>query len=102
MIALTALITGILQMIFFPNVALCGASGIVFMLIMLSSFASARSDDGIPLTLILVGVLYIGSEIVTGLPVRDNISQFGHVIGGVCGGSFGYFLKRDKQNSMKI
>ena len=102
MIALTALITGILQMIFFPNVALCGASGIVFMLIMLSSFASARSDDGIPLTLILVGVLYIGSEIITGLSVRDNISQFGHVIGGVCGGSFGYFLKRDKQNSMKI
>jgi len=100
MIVLTALITGILQMLLFPHVALCGASGIVFMLIMLSSFASAKSDEGIPLTLILVGVLYVGSEIITGLSVRDNISQFGHVIGGVCGGSFGYFLKRDKQKSI--
>ncbi len=94
MTALTALITGILHSIFFPNVALCGASGICFMLIMLSSFSTAKKEKGIPLTIILVAIFYIGGEIVTALTVHDNISQFGHIIGGICGGGFGYLLKK--------
>ena len=38
-ILLTALISGLLQTVLFPNSALLGASGIVFMLIMLSSLS---------------------------------------------------------------
>ena len=41
-ILLTALISGLLQCIFFPSTALLGASGIVFMLVMLSSLAGIR------------------------------------------------------------
>ena len=38
-IVLTALVTGVLQCVLFPRTGLLGASGIVFMLIMLSSLA---------------------------------------------------------------
>ena len=40
-ILMTALVSGILQCVLFPCSALLGASGIVFMLIMLSSLAGA-------------------------------------------------------------
>ena len=45
-ILFTALVTGVLQCILFPNTGLLGASGIVFMLIMLSSLAGF--SGGIP------------------------------------------------------
>ena len=50
MIALTALVTGLVHFIFFPHSALLGASGVVFMMIVLSSFTAARRGE-IPVTL---------------------------------------------------
>ena len=55
-ILLTAGVSGVLQCVFFPGSALLGASGIVFMLIMLASLAGMK-DGRIPLTLILAAVL---------------------------------------------
>lgn len=92
MILLTAFVTGVVNVIFF-NTALLGASGIVFMMILLSSFASHK-EGGIPLTLILVTVLYIGQEVVQGLMSRDNISQISHIIGGICGCTMGFFMNK--------
>lgn len=94
--ALTALVTGLVQFIFFPGSALMGASGLVFMLIMLSSLAGAK-DGAIPITLILVAVLYLGGEILSGLRQADQISQLTHIIGGVLGIIFGFVStpKRD-------
>ena len=60
-IVLTALVSGVLQCILFPGVALLGASGIVFMLIMLSSLAGG--GGGIPVTMLLVAALYLGDQI---------------------------------------
>ena len=57
-ILLTALISGILQCALFPHSALLGASGIVFMLIMLASLSGF--SGGIPVTMLLVAVLYLG------------------------------------------
>jgi len=57
--AVTALVTGLVQFIFFPHSALLGASGIVFMMIVLSSFTESRGG-GIPITLILVVIFYLG------------------------------------------
>ena len=59
MIALTALVTGLVNFIFFPHTALLGASGVVFMMIVLSSFTAARKGE-IPVTLILVVIFYLG------------------------------------------
>ena len=44
-IALTALVTGLVLWFFFPNGALMGASGVVFMLIVLASFAPVPSHS---------------------------------------------------------
>lgn len=95
MMLFTALITGVINVIFFPNTALLGASGIAFMLILLSSYANSREGE-IPLTLILVAALYLGSEIIDGLFSTDNISQMAHIIGGVCGGVFGWLICNKK------
>ncbi|MCD8383086.1 MAG: rhomboid family intramembrane serine protease [Clostridiales bacterium] len=91
----TALISGLVQFICFPGTALLGASGIVFMLIILSS-VSGGSKGRIPLTLILVYVIYIGGEVADGLLQSDNISQLTHIIGGTCGGIFGLYLRKGK------
>ena len=88
-IAATALATGLVEFIFFPGYALLGASGVVFMMIVLSSF-TATQRGGIPLTLILVVALYLGGELVAGLTGTDNISQLAHIVGGLCGMFFGF------------
>ena len=95
-IAVTALITGLINYIFFWNVALCGASGVVFAFILMSSFTSFKEGE-IPLTFILVAVLYIGQQVVQGITLNDNVSNMAHIIGGVVGGAMGYMLNRKKQ-----
>ncbi len=91
MTGLTALVTGLLNNLLFQNV-IVGASGIVFMFIVLSSLVNMKRKE-IPLTFILVTVVFIGDEILNSFNV-DNISQFGHICGGLCGGAFG-FMKRN-------
>ncbi len=92
-ILVTAAVTGIVEMLFFPGRALLGASGVVFLLIVLSSLSGMR-DGRLPLTLLLVAVLYVGREVVQMIAVRDNISQLAHILGGLCGGAFGYVFQR--------
>ena len=91
--AATALVTGLVQFIFFPNSALLGASGIVFMLIMLASLAGMK-DGRIPLTLILAAVLYLGQEVYAMVALRDNVANFMHLVGGVTGTVFGVVLAK--------
>lgn len=94
MILVTSLITGVLNISFFDT-GLMGASGIVFMLILLVSFTNVKSGE-IPITFILVALLFVGKEVWQSLG-EDNISQFAHIIGGVCGSIFGFSGK--KKNS---
>lgn len=90
---ITALVTGLINFIFFPNIGLCGASGIVFAFIVLASFTGFKKGE-IPLTFILVVVIYIGQQIVDGLFTKDNISQMAHIIGGAVGAVVGYIANR--------
>ncbi len=89
----TALVTGIIHNLFFPSVILLGASGVVFAMILLTSFAGFREGE-IPLTFILVALLYLGQQIWDGISSRDNISQLSHIIGGLVGSGAGWFLNR--------
>ena len=98
-ILLTALVSGLLQTVLFPNSALLGASGIVFMLIMLSSL-SGMEDGGIPVTLILVAVLYLGRELYSILFIKDDVANLMHIIGGICGTAYGFLISR-KQTAME-
>mgnify|MGYP000120178909 CR=1 FL=1 len=95
-IAFTAVTSGILQCILFPNAALLGASGIVFMLIMLSSLAGMKSGQ-IPLTLLLVAALYLGDQVYSILFVRDNVANFMHIVGGACGTAFGFAVAKPRR-----
>jgi len=92
-ILVTAAAAGLAQMLFFPGSAILGASGIVFMMIVMSSLAGME-EGRIPLTLVLVLVFYLGGEIVAGVFSRDNISQLSHILGGLCGAVLGYVLER--------
>lgn len=95
MFLITALATGLVETIFFPRIALIGASGLAFMLILLASFVNIR-EGHLPLTVLLVGVLYIGNEVMNGLLRDDNISQLAHIVGGLCGAAFGVLLNSAK------
>lgn len=96
-IVLTALITGIIHCVLFGNSALCGASGVVFSCIVLSSFTAFKEGE-IPLSFILVAVLFIGREMYNGITVQDNVSNLTHILGGAIGGVSGYFLNRKKHS----
>ena len=88
-ILFTALVTGVLQCVLFPRSGLLGASGIVFMLIMLSSLAGF--SGGIPVTMLLVAALYFGQQVYDIIFVHDNVANFMHIVGGLCGTAFGYY-----------
>lgn len=94
MFAMTAFVTGVLNAVFL-NSALLGASGIAFMMILLASFGSVKST-GIPLTFIFALIIYLGAEISDGF-VSDNIANFAHLIGGLCGSIFGFIGLSEKQ-----
>jgi len=83
-IVITTLITGLVNVLFFPAVATVGASGIVFMLILLASFTNIQQGK-LPITVPLVAILYLGNEVMQGIFADDNISQLSHIIGGLCG-----------------
>lgn len=87
MMSITALVTGVINVCFIPR-PLLGASGIAFMMILLSSF-TAISKHQIPLTFLLVLTLYMGREFAAGFKNQD-ISSLAHVTGGLCGSLFGF------------
>ncbi|MBC7387916.1 MAG: rhomboid family intramembrane serine protease [Opitutaceae bacterium] len=87
----TAFITGVLNAVFF-NTGLLGASGIVFLFILLASFTTFKSGE-IPLTFIFVFVIFIGQEVYSALG-NDNVSQFAHILGGMIGSVFGFKVNK--------
>jgi membrane associated rhomboid family serine protease len=98
MIVITAIATGALNVIFF-NTGLLGASGIVFLFIILASFGNAQK--GIPLTFILIAILFLGKEIWQAFQ-DNNISEFAHIVGGICGSLFGFSGLIKPQNTGNI
>ncbi|MDC7124480.1 MAG: rhomboid family intramembrane serine protease [Spirochaetales bacterium] len=91
MIFITAVVTGLLNAFLFST-ALLGASGIVFMMILLISFTNTKNGE-IPLSFILILILYLSVEIINAMRY-DDISQFAHIIGGIFGSLFGFLRPR--------
>ena len=92
-IGITAVITGVVNYIFFWNVGLCGASGVVFAFIILASFTSFKEGE-IPLTFILVAAIFIGQQVYDGIAVQNDISNMAHIVGGIVGAVLGYLLNK--------
>ncbi|MDD6083337.1 MAG: rhomboid family intramembrane serine protease [Oscillospiraceae bacterium] len=98
MMLITALLTSVIHIVF-SGVGLCGASGIVFMFILLASCGNIR-EGKIPVTLILAGAAYIGKELIDSIG-HDQVSQLSHILGGITGAAFG-FLFAPKENEKII
>ncbi len=90
-ILITAFVTGLLSFALFPQVQLLGASGVAFALILLSSFVSVKEGE-IPLTFLLVAVIYIGGEVINGIFIRYSVSNLSHIAGGAVGAVLGVGL----------
>lgn len=97
-IFITAVGTGIIYPIFFAHSALIGASGIVFAFILLSSMTSFQ-DGTIPVTFLLVAFIYLGNQVYQGIFVQDNVSNAGHIIGGVIGSISGFALNKGERRN---
>lgn len=95
MIVITAIVSGLFYMIFFPFNALLGASGVVFMMIVLSS-AAGMKEGKIPITMLLVVIVYIGGEIMSSFNSSGGIAHAAHIIGGICGAGFGFIYNNQK------
>ena len=98
MMLVTALVTGVINVLFLDSLLL-GASGVVFMMILLSSFTNIASGE-IPLTFILVVVVYLAREVI-GAFSEDSVAQFAHIAGGVCGSLFGFLFQRQPKGRSK-
>jgi membrane associated rhomboid family serine protease len=94
MILVTALVTGLANLVFGGNMLL-GASGVVFMMILLASMANVRGGE-IPLTFIAVAVIYMGGELVHSFN-NDHISHMAHLVGGSVGALFGFLSAGKKK-----
>jgi len=94
MILITAVVTGLVH-VMVSDTRLLGASGVGFTFILLSSFVNLKRGR-IPVTLLLCVAVFIGREVANGLLSADNVSQLAHIVGGLCGAAFGFFINRDK------
>ena len=92
----TAVVTGLIHMLVSPRTLLLGASGVVFAFILISSI-TVREDRTIPVTFILVALLYLGQQIWQGLTSQDDVSQLTHIAGGAVGSVFGFLLQTVKK-----
>lgn len=91
MMLITALVTGLVNVLVFTT-GILGASGIVFMMILLASFSNFRRRE-IPLTFLLILLLYLTGEVINGFQ-SNNVSEFAHITGGLCGSLFGFLEGR--------
>lgn len=96
MILITSLVSGMVYILLYPYHILLGASGIVFMMIVLSS-AAGMAEGKIPITLLLVVIIYLGGEAVSGIGPSDGIAHVAHILGGICGAGFGLLGVKKKK-----
>ena len=95
MILITAAVTGLIN-IFLSPFPLLGASGVVFMMIILISITNIRQGE-IPLTFIFIVILFMLKEFV--YTPEDGISQAAHIAGGACGSVFGFLSRKNKPDA---
>ena len=101
MLLITSLIISLFNIIF-HNYCITGASGNVYMLIVLSSFSNI-TEGKIPITLILILIFYITSEIRKSiLEGNKKIYHDGHLLGAICGIIFGFYFLYFKKLPFKF
>ena len=91
MFLITSLVIALFNIIF-NNYAILGASGNVYMLIVLSSFSNIQ-EGKIPITVVLICIFYVIGEFKKTITERKSkVYHDGHLIGALCGLLFGIFF----------
>lgn len=98
LIIITTIVIGFFQAIIFGS-GILGASGIVFMMIVLTSFTNMK-DGKVPLTFIFIAILFLAKEIYNGLFVTNNISELGHILGAIVGIGYIYIMQKNKKKQI--
>jgi len=92
-ILITGLASGLFNVIFSNN-RMLGASDIVYMMIILSSFVNITNGK-IPITLILIILFYVIEEIWSMVKKKkDKVSHLSHLIGAIVGCIYGFYLMK--------
>lgn len=85
---ITSLIIGIINKLFGKG-GILGASGVAYMLILLSSFVNMENRK-IPITLTLIILFFVVDEVIKLFRrKKDGVSHLGHITGAICGVVFG-------------
>ena len=92
-VLLTAIAGAAIMWFLFPDATIMGASGVLFCMMLLASFASMRGG-AIPITLILVIILYLGSEVLQAVTGTAGLPELTHIAGGVVGLLLGFAFSR--------
>ena len=88
---ITSLIIGIVNKIFGKG-GILGASGVAYMLILLSSFVNIKNGK-IPTTLALIILFFVVDEVIKLFSrKKDGVSHLGHITGAFCGVIFGILM----------
>lgn len=83
-LVLTSLIIGIVNK-FLGKGGILGASGVAYMLILLSSFVNMENGK-IPITLTLIILFFVVDEVIKLFRrKKDGVSHLGHITGAICG-----------------
>lgn len=91
MFLITSFVIAIFNIIF-SNYSILGASGNVYMLIVLSSFSNIQ-EGKIPITVVLICIFYVIGEFKRTITERKSKTYHdGHLIGALCGLLFGIFF----------
>ncbi len=86
----------------FTNYIPVGASGVVFMLIVLTPFianAHETTNVMIPVCFVMVFLMFLGKEIYVALTQTDHVSHLCHVVGGIVGAVFALKDRREIRKS---
>lgn len=91
----TTFVGGVANALFSSN-AIVGASGIVFMLIILTPLAHIGNDAGqgnqLPVSCVMLFLLHTGKELSL-IFADDGVSHLGHIVGGTFGALVGLALR---------
>ena len=110
MMAVTSLVSGVINACFGQSL-LVGAGDIAFMMVLLSAFTSFSKNE-IPLSFILVLILYIGREIAISYgsggsfsygqkDLNGEIRALSNVAGGLCGSLFAFLAVPKSQRKSR-
>jgi Rhomboid family len=75
-----------------------GASGVCFAFILLNSLVSAKRGK-LPLSFVLTAIWWLGDELIDFFFSGDGVSHHAHLVGGIVGAAFGYYLRQETPTS---